>query len=234
MSEIIVVESEEIIYVDAATSRVSALYNGPKGERGPQGIAGPAGSLSGYLSTTDLTNTVNVKDVPVDTLEAQRGSWTTLSLINGWINPNSAQNLPARYRKIDGIVYFEGVIGQPASSFTNQFAALPAGFRPSGTVLIGTLSGDPIGIGRFDISPTGAMTYIGGEFDMISLCGVKFGVGPVGMAIGAIGWAGSSAGVRTPAVGGIGWIGSATGTKAPIGSASRTITWAGSATGIRP
>jgi hypothetical protein len=58
-----------------------------------------------------------------------------------------------------------------------------------------------------------------------------------GAASGAIGWAGSATGTRTPkgaATGTVAWAGSATGTRIPKGAASGTVAWVGSATGETP
>lgn len=85
---------------------------------------------------------------------APAGLWSVPTFTNGWTNFGTGFQA-ARYCKINGIVYIEGLIktgtmGSPA--FT-----LAAGHRPAASLLIGVGDGAN-SIGRLDITAAGGVT----------------------------------------------------------------------------
>lgn len=78
-------------------------------------------------------------------------SWITPTLLNSWVNYNTAY-VGAGYRKLsDGLVVMHGIVksGTAGSVIFN----LPAGYRPSQAIIVDTQSVD-VGA-RFDILATG-------------------------------------------------------------------------------
>lgn len=70
--------------------------------------------------------------------------WIPLTLLNGWLPLQGYHN--AIYRKINGVVYVEGVITAGAWGDTSVIANLPAGYRPSeDQVSIAPISGSALG-----------------------------------------------------------------------------------------
>lgn len=95
--------------------------------------------------------------------------WANLTLVNGWTNNNA--NSPARYRRLGGVVYIEGVILPGTNAHATGCATLPAGFRPGGAAgteirKTGDTNSTSHLAGRFDIQtggvikPQGAVTWL--------------------------------------------------------------------------
>jgi hypothetical protein len=58
-------------------------------------------------------------------------SWTSLSLVNGWVSENAAfQSGNPKVAQQSGIVYLSGSLAQPSGS-SSQFATLPSSDRPT-------------------------------------------------------------------------------------------------------
>jgi hypothetical protein len=57
--------------------------------------------------------------------------WTAATLVNSWVNYTGY--VPAQYRKVNGLVVFEGGI---ASGSSTVALTLPAGYRPSAQLLL--------------------------------------------------------------------------------------------------
>ena len=58
-------------------------------------------------------------------------TWTSLTLINGWVSENGAfQSGNPKVAQQGGIVYLSGSLGQPSGS-TSEFAVLPSADRPT-------------------------------------------------------------------------------------------------------
>ena len=104
------------------------------------------------------------------------GSFTSLTLQNGWFNSPFGTSAPA-VRAISGIIYLKGAI---ATSGTNPVPfTLPAGFRPASVVFVAVDLCDATN-GRLQIEPSGVVTVEaeGGAFSnaacFTSLDGASF------------------------------------------------------------
>ncbi|MEU3613536.1 hypothetical protein ABZ725_14630 [Streptomyces sp. NPDC006872] len=100
-------------------------------------------------------------------------AWTSPSLTSPWINyPGGGNYQGARYKRMaDGMVVIEGLIASNSvsvSGVSNVFT-LPAGYRPTATLVFGTLNtGNVIrqlevvetGVVRFAALPAGAVGFI--------------------------------------------------------------------------
>ena len=100
-------------------------------------------------------------------------AWVSPSLTSPWINyPGGGNYQPARYKKLaDGMVVIEGLIasnGVSVSGTSNVFT-LPAGYRPTGTLVLPTINtGNALrqleivetGVVRFTALPAGAVGFI--------------------------------------------------------------------------
>jgi hypothetical protein len=93
-------------------------------------------------------NTVTGKEV-VDL------AWHNLVLINGWVNYNTNQRLPAWALDAQGIVHFRGAIYQSAGSIS-KFAVLPTSIRPTVPVWL-TTNLTNAEVGRVDVYPGGGV-----------------------------------------------------------------------------
>ena len=66
----------------------------------------------------------------------QDTAWAGLPMINGWVDYDNTQYGPARYCRRNGVVYLTGLVSQPTpANALTVVCVLPAGFRPSRTVL---------------------------------------------------------------------------------------------------
>jgi type II secretory pathway pseudopilin PulG len=83
--------------------------------------------------------------------------WTNLSLVNGWAPFNGIYSTPQYIKGSDGIVTIKGLI---QSGTANLIATLPAGYRPSNTMLCAT--GSWGAYSRIDIAATGTITVVAG------------------------------------------------------------------------
>lgn len=171
MSDIVLVSRDQTLLIPQAYNNITVVYN-ERGNKGAQGSQGPVGALSGYETTTLWTADINAVDAILDTREAQRGAWAALTPINGWIQ--APFHRTCRYRKIDNIVYLEGVLRR--SSGTNNIVAnLPVGFRPLTSQVLSTIGFD-LSVGQYkpsrvDVEATGNMIYnLGGGDYWLYIC----------------------------------------------------------------
>ena len=65
--------------------------------------------------------------------------WLTPALLSGWINFGAPYRI-CQYRRINGIVYVTGLLKGGATAASTPVLNLPAGFRPSGSLFLGTQS----------------------------------------------------------------------------------------------
>lgn len=83
------------------------------------------------------------------------GSWTVPTLLNSWVNYGSG-NVDAAYRKVNDLVYIRGQVKSGTTTSGTSIFTLPAGFRPTGQVVVPTIDGNNA-LGRFDITTAGAV-----------------------------------------------------------------------------
>lgn len=60
--------------------------------------------------------------------------WLSLPFINSWQSYHSTEYRQARYRKINGRVYIEGLAENKTDAPNRWIATLPVGFRPTATM----------------------------------------------------------------------------------------------------
>lgn len=176
MNDLTVISSTQQIFVDPFSSTTA---NALDGEIGPDGMTGPQGFIGtgeGYATDSELATTVASLDSRLDILEGNMSSWSTLTLLSPWAVYGGEWAVP-RYRKIDGIVYLEGLIRStvvPPSSAL--IATFPVGFRPPGNTLFVAHSADPYTVARIDVNTSGSVVYVNGSVGYISLSGISFSV----------------------------------------------------------
>lgn len=94
-------------------------------------------------------------------------TWAAPTFANSWVN-YGAPYQAARYTKVNGIVYLEGVIKSGvvgSAAFT-----LPAGFRPAAAIILPTQSSSGSnGLGRIDITSAGVVTPTAGDNSYFSI-----------------------------------------------------------------
>lgn len=73
-------------------------------------------------------------------LNTPPSAWAVPALLNGWVPFGVAGYINPRYRKINGIVYVQGLAKSGATAPGTVIFNLPAGFRPSGKLQIVTCS----------------------------------------------------------------------------------------------
>jgi hypothetical protein len=94
-------------------------------------------------------------------------SWTSLSLINGWVSENGAfQSGNPKVAEQSNIVYLSGSLAQPTPG-SSQFATLPSSFRPSHNMWITV----------YTIDGTSGTLYIGHDGTMEATSGGSCGSG---------------------------------------------------------
>lgn len=83
------------------------------------------------------------------------GTWTSLTLLNSWVNHTPATYSTAQYTKTsDGMVTIKGLIKSGTVTNGTIIATLPAGFRPTKTVLTDTICSGVV-FCRLDIDSSG-------------------------------------------------------------------------------
>lgn len=94
-----------------------------RGGTGLRGLTGPAGP-------------------PGPALIQQDTGWNLIAYQNGWQDSDAAGH-PGRYRKINGVVYLQGLVRNPASqtgaSAGSVVFTLPAGYRTNKNIQINTM-----------------------------------------------------------------------------------------------
>ena len=108
--------------------------------------------------------------------------WTNVPLINNWTEYSSDNYRKCQYKKVNNIVYLEGLISNTQSTINTNFAILPEGFRPMNTVqfpVVSLLSEQTNGnkVLLLRIESNGKMTIQGQTLSSgiwISLSGVYF------------------------------------------------------------
>nr|MBA3748028.1 hypothetical protein [Solirubrobacterales bacterium] len=96
----------------------------------------------------------------------------------GWSNYGGGFETASARKDQTGQVHLRGLItksdGPPSPSFV---AVLPVGYRPPSRLVFAVQTGEPNGVGRIDVSPTGEVVWtsgIAGETDYTSLTNVAF------------------------------------------------------------
>lgn len=101
-------------------------------------------------------------------------TWTSLTLVNSWVPYGSPYVTPA-YRRIGDVVELRGLAKDGVTTLGTTICTLPAGFRPpSGTVTVTIVSGTATGVGRIDISTSGAVTVSTGITSFACFDNVSF------------------------------------------------------------
>lgn len=162
---IVLVNSDRELIIPRAYTNISVSYN-TRGDKGQRGDPGPAGALSGYETDAMFTSDTAAIEALISDIEVtDRGAWINYTPINGWNNFNGGHRT-MRYRKIDRMVYLEGMIIKGGVS--NTFANLPVGYRPSAPIVITAFSRDGTGAkfaSRFDAATNGDLSWVvGGTF----------------------------------------------------------------------
>lgn len=101
--------------------------------------------------------------------ESVRGDpgWTTPTLLNDWVNYNSATHATAAYQKdASGFVHLKGLVKDGSGLSTIVFT-LPAGYRPALRMHFGTVSDDAFGY--FYVDTTGDIVISVGSTAYFSL-----------------------------------------------------------------
>lgn len=107
---------------------------------------------------------------------ALAGTWTLLPMTNGWAPFGGPVYNPPQYRRNGDTIEFDGLAKGPLGAV---MATLPAGFRPTGTVMlaaVGALGGTK-GLYAVDVKADGSMSSSGsGTTNYISLSGLQFSI----------------------------------------------------------
>ena len=94
-------------------------------------------------------------------------SWTSLSLVNGWVSENGTfQSGNPKVAEQSNIVYLSGSLAQPTPA-SSQFATLPSSFRPSHNMWITV----------YTVDGTSGTLYIGHDGTMEATSGGSCGSG---------------------------------------------------------
>lgn len=125
-------------------------------------VVAKAGSTSsGYLSLQTIFYPASV------------GSWTNLSLLNGWVAYDPVNWSTPQYTKAaDGLVSIKGLIRSGSTTAGTVIATLPTGFRPGAQRLIAVASNGAYG--RLDIRSNGDIVFSAGSNAWFSLDGITF------------------------------------------------------------
>lgn len=101
--------------------------------------------------------------------------WRAPTFLNSWVNYNTANYLGARYRREGGVVTVEGLIasGTISATSTGNAFILPAGYRPSGTMIFGTASSAGTQSSIYVYS-TGDVRIVSGSTSWTSLNNIRF------------------------------------------------------------
>jgi competence protein ComGC len=99
-------------------------------------------------------------------------TWTTLTFSNSWVAYGGAYSTPQYTKASDGMVSLKGLIKSGTMTSDTVIATLPAGYRPAlREVFLGYSDG---GVARFDVEPSGNITYEAGGNGWFSLDGASF------------------------------------------------------------
>ncbi len=158
---------------DSALVSPTAIENRPVNATGCYIIKLAGSALNdGQINALELATQITQLASRTTTLEADAFTankiantpWIPLTLQNGWLPLQGYHN--AIYRKINGVVYVEGVITAGAWGDTSVIANLPAGYRPSeDQVSVAPISGSTLGgitaQSRIALWPDGALRIYG-------------------------------------------------------------------------
>ena len=100
---------------------------------------------------------------------------------SGWINATLLGTIGnkggifqrARYRKLNGVVYIEGVVKGGNSNLTNTLFNLPLGFRPTKTLMMMAMRSG-FASTRLDVKPNGDVNCFRFNSSWTSICGISF------------------------------------------------------------
>jgi hypothetical protein len=101
-----------------------------------------------------------------------------LSFAANWSNYGSGTGEEATYSRFGRLVVLQGLVtkaGTPAAA--DVIATLPAGFRPTGSVLFSVVTGGTTSFGAVRVNSSGQVEWIAGdtaESDFTSLSGITF------------------------------------------------------------
>lgn len=138
------------------------------------------GLYAGLLAwETDTKSLVAYSGSVWETIASANTAWTTPTLAGSWSNYGGAFSLPG-YRRIGDVVYLRGLVARSGSPSANDVIfTLPAGFRPTGTVMFPAWAGVNT-VSRVDINNAGQVTWQDGTAaqaaTFLSLSGILFAV----------------------------------------------------------
>lgn len=136
------------------------------------------GTNEAWLAVEDITPTLGVSvggHAHPEYAPVSDSGWLSLVplLVNGWVSYDNNYG-PPRYRKLNGVVYIQGLIR--SGTLGNTVATMPVGFRPSGlwVTLFSTL-GDNNVPNRYDLYGDGRLINAGGASNVwSSLNGITY------------------------------------------------------------
>ncbi len=104
-----------------------------------------------YSTKDDTLYTKDKTDAIIPIGKAHDTDWEPIQLLHGWVN-YGGEFSTARYRRINGVVYVEGVIKDGSPIDADMFT-LPEGFRPVSVLIFVLMSYD--GPLRYYVYPNG-------------------------------------------------------------------------------
>lgn len=174
MSDLVVVTQDRKRQSDSPESSIAALNRGVA-TPGDQGDRGPHGGLSGYGTHTVYDPEISGYKARATAIEAQRGVWTPIPLSGNWQSYIPEVYAVPSYRKIDDIVFLNGVVSTVAF-YSGLISTLPVGFRPTQSILWPVMTGLPAAPGRVQIESWGGLLFVAGNTNFVSLCGLMYGL----------------------------------------------------------
>jgi hypothetical protein len=131
----------------------------------------PSPVMIGTKSLT-LSNSVTISGTDGDTLTSAPPTYTAPSLLNSWVDFGSGYSTSG-YLKHNGVVYLKGVL--KSGTVNTTFFTLPAGYRPSATLVFAVISN--VAISQVNIDSSGNVTMVSGSNVSVSLDNIRFAAG---------------------------------------------------------
>lgn len=113
----------------------------------PSGVMATGTGSPSYLS-------INMSYIPT----GASVTWANLALQNSWVNYGGIYSTAQYTKTSDGVVHLKGLIRNGTTPYGTLLATLPAGFRPSGRLILS--SANNANFGRIDITAAGQIYYM--------------------------------------------------------------------------